>query len=438
MDQSSLKSRRSSRLDQKAQRQAQTEAHSDTRRKAPLGPNGIPSYVIDLSRPPRQRYQALVKDFKDEIATLPSLFDEVVEGHFPQADPSKIRWFAKYLLRGVYNKEENEELKGIHEATGMDMYLLVAFNVLLDLFMGCTSGGVAVRDGEGFKNMLHFRTLDWGMPALRKVIVHLDYIMSPGEPVVASSITYAGYVGVLTGVRPGLSMSLNFRPTHDASTRLSNYRFYFNHLLVLLGRRPSISSILRQCLLPMNEKDLYFSQELESIERCIPSMKTTAAYLIFSNGQRTITMEKDYKTADVQSSKEFIVTTNHDAVEEAKSEPAKQISDGNTSTQVQRATGMEVLVEESTDRKACMANFYEKAMTRLSSRKRSKSSAYDTCVTPDQVIKWMNTYPITNEETHFATVMDPQKGEILWMKLYAEEMTEEMITDAATNNVRRL
>lgn len=32
--------------------------------------------------------------------------------------------------------------------------------------------------------MLHFRTLDWGMDALRKVIVHLDFIQKPGGEVI--------------------------------------------------------------------------------------------------------------------------------------------------------------------------------------------------------------------------------------------------------------
>jgi len=113
------------------------------------------------------------------------------------------------------------------------MHLLVAFNVLLDLFMGCTSGGTKLSS----KNMmLHFRTLDWGMDPLRKVIVQLEYIRDRVK--VASAITYVGYVGVLTGIRKELSMSLNFRPIHNASTWLASFRFYLHHALALFGFRP--------------------------------------------------------------------------------------------------------------------------------------------------------------------------------------------------------
>ena len=143
-----------------------------------------PRYTIDLSLPPRKRYQHVAMDYKLQVATLPVLFDEVVRDLRIKVPLERVRWLARLLLRRVYSKEENEELVGIHETTGIEMYLLVAFNVLLDLFMGCTSGAVRVRDGDKKTKMLHFRTLDWGMDALRKVIVHLDFVEKPGGEVI--------------------------------------------------------------------------------------------------------------------------------------------------------------------------------------------------------------------------------------------------------------
>jgi hypothetical protein len=100
----------------------------------------------------------------------------------------------------VYDTEQTRELRGISKATGVEMYLMVAFNVLLDLFMGCTSGGVRITE-NGVEKMVHFRTLDWGMDVLRRVVVQLDFVEKEGGPVVARSITYVGFVGILTGVR---------------------------------------------------------------------------------------------------------------------------------------------------------------------------------------------------------------------------------------------
>ena len=143
-----------------------------------------PRYTVDLSLPPRRRYQHIVADFRPQIAALPVLFDEVVNDLRVNVSVERVRWLARLLLRRVYNKEENEELRGIQEASGVEMYLLVAFNVLLDLFMGCTSGAVKLGDDGKTSRMLHFRTLDWGMDALRKVIVHLDFVERPGGEVI--------------------------------------------------------------------------------------------------------------------------------------------------------------------------------------------------------------------------------------------------------------
>jgi hypothetical protein len=90
------------------------------------------------------------------------------------------------------------------------MYFLVALNVLLDSFLGCTSGGVLTRpqssagSSDRSERMMHFRTLDWGMSPLRNVLVVLEFVRSKSkepEKVLARTITYAGFVGVLTGVR---------------------------------------------------------------------------------------------------------------------------------------------------------------------------------------------------------------------------------------------
>ncbi len=47
--------------------------------------------------------------------------------------------------------------------------------------------------------MVHIRALDWGMDQLRDLVVELDFVRFEGGPIVATSLTYFGYVGVLTG-----------------------------------------------------------------------------------------------------------------------------------------------------------------------------------------------------------------------------------------------
>lgn len=389
-----------------------------------------PRYTINLSLPPSQRYSDLAAGFQWCMGSLPSLFDEVMESLHPRIPIRFIRGIARIFLRRLHSKEETEEIKGICEATGIEMYLLVAFNVLLDILMGCTSGGVRVKDGAGRLKMLHFRTLDWGMDALRKLIVHLDFVDHLGGPVIASTVTYFGYVGVLTGVRKGLSMSLNFRPTHDVSTRFTNLRFHLHHILVLLGFRPSISALLRQCLLPSNlivsnntsstaSSDGHRSYSLADVLRDIPNKPSTAAYLTFSDGTRTITMEKDNGFAVVNSAEDFIVIANHDVADEADSAggPAR----APTTSEYVKVAGMEDLIEESFDRRKCISKLWaEAARGQAATKAGNDVTSSQLAVDPETLKEWMEVYPITNEETHFTCVMDPEAGKVLWVRLYLE------------------
>ena len=113
----------------------------------------LPKYTIDLSLPPARRYQHVAADFKAQVADLPALLDDIL-------------WWkplinlARLTLRRLHYKEEDEELRGISQTTGIRMWILVAFNVLLDLFMGCTSGAARVGEEQDGTRMLHFRTLD--------------------------------------------------------------------------------------------------------------------------------------------------------------------------------------------------------------------------------------------------------------------------------------
>ncbi|KAJ8516886.1 hypothetical protein ONZ45_g5864 [Pleurotus djamor] len=117
--------------------------------------------------------------------------------------PRLFKVLAKLALRRVASSEETEEILGIVEETGIQRHLVVAYNTFLDIMSGCVSGGVRVPDA-GFdgksEGVVHFRGLDWEMEQLRPLTICVEYVRN-GQ-VVARSVTYAGYTGVLTGVRP--------------------------------------------------------------------------------------------------------------------------------------------------------------------------------------------------------------------------------------------
>lgn len=386
----------------------------------------VPIYTIDLSRPPSQRYTELVHDFRNKIPHLTELFEDVVTGFgLPLKATTRL---ARLLLRRLHSKEQTEEIRGISEASGVDMYLLVCLNTLLDLFMGCTSGGARIKTGRAGSSrqtrMLHFRTLDWAMDPLREVVVQLNFVNEPDGPVIARSVTYVGFVGALTAVRPGLSMSLNFRPYHnDSHSHISNLQFQYHRLLVLLGQRPSISSTLRSILLPPKSRSSHeHIDTISSIQQRLPSLPSTAAYLTFSDGDRTLVMEKDRVTAHTSTSSSFIVITNHDA--SSDNNPAGATDSENAKLAV---TGMNELVEESQDRKQCIESKWKKAEAAFRRRRKDanrREADTDMSVTESQLVKWVEAWPITNESTHYATIMDPVAGDFVYLKRYLEPASE--------------
>lgn len=428
-----------------------------------------PTHRINLSLPPAERYVELAQLYRDPMRSLRGTFDELVTSLSPKIPLGLVHRLAGTFLRKLSTSEETEELRGISRATDIDLYLLICFNTVLDLLMGCTSGGVRTKHGSETR-MLHFRTLDWGMEKLRPLIVQLEFIRDdePGK-VLATTVGYVGFVGVLTGVRKDLSMSLNFRPVHDTT---KNLYFYLNHFLVLLGRRPSISSLLRQCLIPSspNSKRLGWGSKLPTLYHIIndiPSQPTTAAYLIFSDGQRTVTMEKDVNTAVTRFDPYFIIVTNNDqtsATFPSQQDAAKKIeSDQSRLALVSgEPLSVEELIEESKERRACMQQKWDSKMkqnqqerarrdqsrdllideiskangVRSSLRLRQKAverqkrvdleiselrgdaDRSDKAITPQEALSWLTTYPIVNEDTHYATLMDPSEGKLFWVSLY--------------------
>ncbi|KAL2836718.1 beta subunit of N-acylethanolamine-hydrolyzing acid amidase-domain-containing protein [Aspergillus pseudoustus] len=472
-----------------------------------------PTHRIDLSLAPRARYASLVAEYAPRLRSITSIFDTLVLDIFPESYLRWIKALARVFLRRVYDDEETEEIRGIAETTGIEVYLVVCLNVLLDLLMGCTSGAALYKPGhgdgdgllgggeEGDARMLHFRTLDWDMPALRQLLVTLEFVESdePSAPVVARSVTYVGFVGILTGVRPGLSVSLNFRPNHDDTSWVKNFKYYGRHLLVLLGCKRSIPSMLRQTIVPSRPgKPSWFSYlfsylliwkryrtqqpmntlPLKSTVSHILSTPSTACYLILSDGRESYVLEKDYKTTTVESSTSFIVATNNDrdvATPQATEHSSRQEHTGASLTVAGDPVLLVDFIKDSIERRACMQANWDIKVTRArqAARRASQASSIsfgsssqarsdplrrtrssrregqttdnnqtqdsapatttatasiasaaqpEVTASLEELVTWTSRYPTTNEMTHFATILDPMRGTVAWIKRYLEPL----------------
>ncbi|KAK3361514.1 hypothetical protein B0T24DRAFT_660371 [Lasiosphaeria ovina] len=416
-----------------------------------------PRFTVDLSVAPEHRYDHIAAQLMPAIRAtdLEGLFGDLVATAVPggwRAGQRGLLALARLTLRRVYADDETAELRGIASATGLPLYLLVAFNVLLDLLLGCTSGGVRMAKSR----IVHFRTLDWDMDELRHLIVELDFVRAAGGPVVATTVGYFGYVGALTGVRRGLSLSLNFRPTHDRSTWRKRAAYRWHQAMVLLGRRPSISSTLRHYLLspaaPGTEpllrrrdgraedptvaavasvsplalggekldtpnaelENLHEQQDphdlnIDSLLAELTLSPSTAAYLIFSTAQRTYAVEKDHLAAVVRSDGTLLTTCNHDVDDESAPERVA------AAAAAVAETGMMSLVEDSMDRKH-MVRRHEVEKQEEEKERRVPPPADGVLL--DDVLKMLGHEYITHDQTHYSVIMDPLTGRVLWRRAY--------------------
>lgn len=167
----------------------------------------IPVYRIDLGSPPEERYAHLASDFAGRMRAVIPLYEEILSLLIYRPLILLAKVFVRCFLRRVWDSEQTREIRAISRIAKIDLSLVVVLNTLLDSLLGCTSGAITVRSGHAVDSsgqLLHFRTLDWGMPALRDLLVVLEFVDSTSaepERVLARSITYAGFVGCLTGAR---------------------------------------------------------------------------------------------------------------------------------------------------------------------------------------------------------------------------------------------
>ncbi|KAJ7027875.1 beta subunit of N-acylethanolamine-hydrolyzing acid amidase-domain-containing protein [Mycena alexandri] len=353
-------------------------------------PNDPPTYRVDLSAPPEERYREICADFKGYLKDIVPIYDDLLS---LMPAPRLLHFLAKSLLRRVHSAEETREIRGISKLTEVPLHLVVAYNTFLDLFSGCSSGGARVTDaGNGRENgIIHFRGLDWDMEPLRRLIICVDYVRD--GHVIARAVTYAGYTGILTGVRQGLSLSLNYRVRVDSPSSVLSHRLH--QAALLMGFRPSIPSILRKMLLSPSPPP-----SLESVAQDLPRKPSTPCYLVFCTTASILVLEKDLVSAEAQTSQNFLAVTNHDLKQE-------KLNPDGWRTMLEEEGQFDALIGDSIERKECVSQIWAKNGARLKVA---------------QVANQLQVQPVQNESTHFSCIMDPavDGGGLLWVRAYDE------------------
>ncbi|CAF0930105.1 unnamed protein product [Rotaria sp. Silwood1] len=181
----------------------------------------VPTHIVNLDSPPIEHWQEIATIYKPAIIDLVDYIKQFVLSISPELQflvslvDTKLPAMAD-TLPAPYG----DEMKGISHATGIPLGEIVLYNVFYEIFTLCTS--IVAEDQNG--NILHGRNLDFGLllgwdmlnntwtlsEKLRPLITQVNFTRN-GQ-VLFRTTSFAGYIGVITGVRPGIfSISMNER-----------------------------------------------------------------------------------------------------------------------------------------------------------------------------------------------------------------------------------
>jgi hypothetical protein len=161
-------------------------------------------YIVNLNDPPEKRWTHIVEKYKNECKKIFTFLDGEIGG--------TVKWMAVKLAELYAGKVFYiQELYSIAKILEISIGELILMQLCYEMYACCTS--VVINCG---KNTVHYRTMDWDMPDLCAVTIGVDFVRD--GKVVFSGTTWAGYVGMMTAVKPNVcAVSLNYRRTAQNS-----------------------------------------------------------------------------------------------------------------------------------------------------------------------------------------------------------------------------
>ncbi|XP_064597794.1 N-acylethanolamine-hydrolyzing acid amidase-like [Liolophura sinensis] len=193
------------------------------------------TYTVNVEDPPETRWVQVLKDFKFMVPELNKTVQTLVPAEFiplaeqigAQLDKSIIQPFA-------------DEIKGVAKIFGLPLGEMVLLNIIYDMTAFCTS--VVAQDSAG--NIWHTRNLDYYYgDVLRNMTIVVNF--QRNGKTVYTATTYAGYVGILTGQKPGL-----FSVSVDQRGHKVHVGTYWQNLLIAILDKNSqfVSFLVREVL----------------------------------------------------------------------------------------------------------------------------------------------------------------------------------------------
>ena len=95
-------------------------------------------------------------------------------------------------------------------------------------------------------------------------------------------------------------------------------------------------------------------------------------------------------------------------------------------------SALQEILDEAQERRKCAADNYNLMKETAARRNRSALVECDDSsrlLDVEHIVRLVQMYPTTNEETHFACVMDPKEGRVVWCRRWVKPISQAWIRE---------
>lgn len=156
-------------------------------------------YQVNLANPPLTRWTHVQAEYASEIKAF-------AENYAEQVTKDELKGIVALLENGYLNREFAEELHGLANTVNITYDQAVFLNFMYEWNAYCTSIVVRLTNGT----IIHGRNLDY-MSSNFLMDTTVQIQVYKGTKYLYTSIGFAWYLGVGTGIGPGYSVSQNQR-----------------------------------------------------------------------------------------------------------------------------------------------------------------------------------------------------------------------------------
>lgn len=161
-------------------------------------------YYVDLNADAKEKWREIIEDNLDAIKSIYKKLEAEYSG--------VLGTMASYMvsLASTFGYVlYTDEISYIAKKCDIPFGKVVLLQIMYELSASCTS---VIYYDENIKAPVHFRTMDWALPDLKKMTIRVEF--QRDKKTVYTAVTWAGYVGVLTAMKSGeFSVALNYRST---------------------------------------------------------------------------------------------------------------------------------------------------------------------------------------------------------------------------------